>query len=178
MFFTVIFVFLFIILIIFVSRKLSPVPYFPTNKKDIPLIIKALQLDKNKTVVDIGAGDGIVIFEAAKHAFKKGYGTKFYAIEINPILIFIMNIRRLFHKNKKNIYVSKEDFTKMSLKRFKNTVFYLYLSPKYLSLVYKKIKSEAKESKIISYFYKIPKEKFRESHKNINSLFIYIRQSS
>jgi len=171
MFFTGIIVFLFFILIIFVSRKLSPVPYFPTNKKDIPLIIKALNLSKNKEVVDLGAGDGIVIFEAAKEAFYKGFDTKFYAVEINPVLVFIMKCRRLFHKNRKNIYILRDDFTKMSLKRFRNAVFYLYLSPKYLEVVYKKIKSEAKNPKVVTYFYKIPNFKSLLENEPINNIY-------
>ncbi|MDP2685425.1 MAG: rRNA adenine N-6-methyltransferase family protein [bacterium] len=154
MFLAVILIFTAFIIYIFVSRKRSPVPYFPTNKKDVPLIIKALNLEKNKSIVDLGAGNGIVIFKAASEAYKRGFDTKFYAVEINPVLVFIMNIRKLFHKNKKNIYILSEDFTKMSLKKFKNAVFYLYLSPKYLDIVYQKIKKEASNPKIISYFYK------------------------
>ena len=162
----------FVIIIIFVSRKYSPVPYFPTNKKDIPLIIKALDLKNNKTIVDLGAGDGIVIFEAAKEASNLGLDNKFYAVDINPILVLIMNLRRLFHKNRKNIYVLQDDFTKMQLKRFKYAVFYLYLSPKYLEIVYKKIKTEAKKPKIITYFYK-PKTKIKKL-KGINNLYMII----
>ncbi|MEX1052407.1 MAG: rRNA adenine N-6-methyltransferase family protein [Patescibacteria group bacterium] len=158
-------IFVFFILLIFVSRKHSPVPYFPTNKKDIPLIIKALDLKNNKAVVDLGAGDGIVIFEAAKYAYDNSLKNKFYAVEINPILVLIMNLKRLFHKNRKNIYILRDDFTKMSLKRFKNAVFYLYLSPKYLQIVYKKIKKEAPNSKILSYFYKY---KYLSKFKKIN----------
>jgi len=167
-------VIIFAVLLIFVSRKLSPVPYFPTNKKDIPIIIKALDLSRNKTVVDLGAGDGIVIFEAASESFEKNLNNKFYAVEINPVLVFIMKLRRLFHKNKKNIYILREDFTKINLKKFKNAVFYLYLSPKYLNIVYKKIRTETKKYKIISYFYKPNKEIDLIKIKGRNNLYVAI----
>ncbi|MEK6951958.1 MAG: class I SAM-dependent methyltransferase [Nanoarchaeota archaeon] len=156
MFLGILFIFLALLLYVFVSRKRSPVPYFPTNKKDIPLIIKALNLRLNHTVVDLGAGNGIVIFKAANEAYKRGFDTKFYAVEINPILIAILYIKRLFSKNRKNIFILFEDFTKMSLKKFAGAVFYLYLSPKYLNLVYKKIKNEAQNPKIVTYYYQIP----------------------
>lgn len=156
MFLAVILIFVAFIIYIFVSRKRSPVPYFPTNKKDIPIIIKALNLERNKPVVDLGAGNGIVIFKAASEAYKRGFDTKFYAVEINPILILLLQIKRLFHKNRKNIYIIFDDFTKMDLKRFNNSLFYLYLSPKYLNLVYKKIKKEAQNPKIVTYYYQIP----------------------
>jgi len=164
---------IFIILLIFVSRKLSPVPYFPTNLKDIPLIIKALNLEKNNTVVDLGAGDGLVIFASAEEAFKKRFNTKFYAVEINPVLILILYLKRLFHKNRKNIFIIFDDFTKMRLKRFNNSVFYLYLSPKYLNIVYKKIKTEAKNPKIASYFYKIPNQKLLKEIRGKNNIYLY-----
>jgi len=164
---------IFIILLIFVSRKLSPVPYFPTNLKDIPLIIKALNLEKNNTVVDLGAGDGLVIFASAEEAFKKRFNTKFYAVEINPVLILILYLKRLFHKNRKNIFIIFDDFTKMSLKKFTGAVFYLYLSPKYLNIVYKRIKKQVQNPKIITYFYKVPNTKIVNKVKKINKTFIY-----
>jgi len=165
-------IFIIIFTYVFVSRKRSPVPYFPTNKKDIPLIMEALNLEKNKSVVDLGAGNGIVIFKAASEAYKRGFDTKFYAVEINPILIVLLQIKRLFHKNKKNIFILFEDFTKMNLKRFNNSVFYLYLAPKYLNIVYKKIKIETQKSKIISYFYKIPNINQSSLMKKIHPIYV------
>ena len=52
-------------------------------------------------MIDLGAGDGIVIFKAASQAFQKRLNTKFIAVEINPVLILILYLRRLFHPNKK-----------------------------------------------------------------------------
>jgi len=75
-FFLIIFLILGIIFL-FSSPQLSLIPYFPSNKKDLPLIIKALNLKNNQVVFDLGAGDGIVIFEAAKLAFEKKLNTKF-----------------------------------------------------------------------------------------------------
>ena len=117
-FFLIIFLILGIIFL-FSSPKLSPIPYFPSNKKDLPLIIKALNLKNNEVVFDLGAGDGIVIFEAAKLAFEKRLNTKFFAIEINPILILIMWLRWLFHPNKKNIKIVCDDIFKIDFKRYK-----------------------------------------------------------
>jgi hypothetical protein len=59
------------VILLFSSKTLSPIPYFPSQKIDLPLIIKALNLQNNQTVFDLGAGDGIVIFEAAKKAYQK-----------------------------------------------------------------------------------------------------------
>src|SRR4030042_5752196 len=92
---TIIFVFLWF----FISKKLSPVPYFPTNKKDLDLIVKSMSLKNNMDVVDIGAGEGRVIFYAANKALENKLDTKFYAVEINPVLILVLYFRKQFHKN-------------------------------------------------------------------------------
>src|SRR3990167_10358427 len=81
--------FLFILFIIgvliFSSKRFSPIPYFPTQTKDIPLIIKALNLKNNQTIIDLGAGDGIVIFTAAETSYDKDLNTKFVGVDINPV---------------------------------------------------------------------------------------------
>ncbi len=65
------------------SSTFSPIPFFPTNRKDIPLIIDAMNLSNNQIVFDLGAGSGRVIFAAARKAHELGLDTKFVAIDIN-----------------------------------------------------------------------------------------------
>ncbi|MBI4226417.1 hypothetical protein HY612_04880, partial [Candidatus Roizmanbacteria bacterium] len=116
----IIYLLLFIILLgvilIFSSKRFSPIPYFPTQKIDLPLIIKSLYLKSDQLIVDLGAGDGIVIFEAAKEAYKKKLNTEFLAVEINPILILLLRLRRYFHPNKKSIKILKADIFNMNFK--------------------------------------------------------------
>lgn len=80
------------------------------------MIVKSLDLKNNQVIFDLGAGDGKVIFEAAKEAYKKKFKTKFIAVEINPILILVLNLRRFFHLNIKNIKIIQADFFKTSLR--------------------------------------------------------------
>ncbi|PIP63272.1 hypothetical protein COW97_03440, partial [Candidatus Roizmanbacteria bacterium CG22_combo_CG10-13_8_21_14_all_34_12] len=101
------------VILIFSSKTLSPIPYFPSQPIDMPLIVKALNLKNNQTVIDLGAGDGIVIFKAAQQSYKQKLNTKFVAVEINLILILIIHLRRLFHPNKKNIKIVYGDIFKM-----------------------------------------------------------------
>ena len=98
-FFIAFIIFIIIIIFIFSSKKFSPIPYFPSQPVDLPLIIKALNLKSNQTVFDLGAGDGIIIFKAAQQAYKQKLNTQFVAVEINPVLILILHLRRLFHPN-------------------------------------------------------------------------------
>lgn len=168
-----------IIIILFSFPQLSPVPYFPTNKKDLPLIVKALGLKNNQTVLDLGAGDGIVIFEAAKKAYKRKLNTKFVAVEINPVLILIMNIRYLFHPNRKNIKIVFGDIFKMNYKKlltsnFSLLTFYLYISPWFLERVIPNLKFKISNFSIVSYMY--PVKSLKSKEKIIcgkNKIFVY-----
>jgi hypothetical protein len=186
-------IFILLILFIFSSPKLSPIPYFPSNKKDLPLIIKALGLKNNQVIVDLGAGDGLIIFAAAKEALEKKLNTKFIAVEINPILILIMYIRKLFHPNRKNIKVVYADMFKLNFKKLLTfyamhdkvpgdnlsiLTFYLYISPWFLEKITKKIISlhlpKPITLNIVSYMY--PIKYLSDRQKTINGknrIFVY-----
>lgn len=166
---SLLFIIFVIVTLLFSSSHLSPIPYFPTNKKDLPLIIKAFKLKNNQTIIDLGAGDGMVIFEAAKAAFEKKLNTQFVAVDINPVLILIMHLRRLFHPNRKNIKIIRSDLFKnefINFINFKNSVIiYLYVSPWFLEKIIKEIinwKLEIGNLSIISYMYPIKSLKNRQ----------------
>lgn len=174
---------LLLVIFIFASPKLSPIPYFPSNRKDLHLIIKALNLRNNQTIIDLGAGDGIVIFKAAQDALGKKLNTKFIAIDINPILVFILHIRRLFHPNKKNIRIILGDFFNSNFlnnliinSKFSilNSTFYLYISPWLLEKTLSIIKKTPGKKNVVSYFYPIKSIKPKTQTKGIHNLYTYI----
>ena len=49
--------------------------------KDRENILKALSLEKDQTVIDLGAGDGVVIFEAAYESWRRNLDTKVLALK-------------------------------------------------------------------------------------------------
>jgi len=161
-FFIIFIIFIIVIIFIFSSKKFSPIPYFPSQPVDMPLIIKALSLKNNQTVIDLGAGDGIVIFASATEAFQKKLNTKFIAIEINPILILVLHLRRLFHKNKRNIKIVQDDIFKIDFSCYTqctdakfcvSTTFYLYISPWFLEKTILNIKNQVSKFSVVSYMY-------------------------
>lgn len=184
---------LLVVIFIFASPKLSPIPYFPTNHKDLPLILTALKLQNNQTIADLGAGDGIVVFSAASKALQRKLNTQFVAVDINPILVLIMNIRRFFHPNRKNIKILWSDMflidynklistnlpagvsTKAGFNRFKPiSTFYLYISPWLLDKVLERIKKVKTDKSVISYYYPIKQLKNSEKViKGVHSVFTY-----
>lgn len=65
-------------------------PYVATKKEKIDTIIKLAQIKKGQTVVDLGSGDGRLLFESARRGvFAVGY-------EINPFLIGLTKIKWFF----------------------------------------------------------------------------------
>lgn len=170
--------FVVVIIFLFSSKKFSPIPYFPSQSIDIPLIIEALKLIKDQTVIDLGAGDGIVIFEAAQSSFQKKLNTKFIAVEINPILILILHIRRLLHPNRKNIKIIRDDIFTMNYSRLiidnHQLTIYLYISPWYLEKTILNVKNQISKFSVVSYMYPVKslkkKEKFIQGK---NRIFIY-----
>jgi len=172
-------IFVIVIIFLFSSKALSPIPYFPSNKHDLPLIIKALNLKNNQTVIDLGAGDGIVIFEAAKIAYKRKLNTRFVAVEINPVLILVLHLRRLFHPNRQNIRIVLADMFKfnfMNFINFKNLItVYLYISPWYLEKIIENCKLKIENFHVVSYMY--PVESLKNKKKIIkgrNKIFSYL----
>jgi 16S rRNA A1518/A1519 N6-dimethyltransferase RsmA/KsgA/DIM1 with predicted DNA glycosylase/AP lyase activity len=154
----------------------------------MPLIIKALSLKNYQTVIDLGAGDGIVIFKASSEALMKKLNTKFIAVEINPILILIIHFRRLFHPNRKNIKIIRDDIFRINIKnqiskikttnqklKTKNSVtIYLYISPWFLEKTVSNIKKQAPKFSVVSYMYPIKSLKSREKTiQGKNKIFIY-----
>jgi len=171
----------FAIIIVFAFPQFSPVPYFPSNGKDIPLILQALHIRNNQTIIDLGAGDGIVIFKAANKALHDKLNTKFVAVEINPILLFILYVRRLFHPNRTNICILNRDmfscrYTEfMNFKTFDFTTFYIYISPWLIEKAVLNISKQIGRFDLVSYFYQVkylPKYK-EELVEGVHKIFTY-----
>lgn len=172
---------LFVIIIIFSFPQFSPIPYFPSNGKDMTLILKALNIRSNQTIIDLGAGDGIVIFRAAERAFQNKLNTKFIAVEINPVLLLILYIRRLLHPNRKNIKIINKDMFVLNYSKLISTdsadctgfarkaptlisTFYLYISPWFIEKTVKNITKQIKSFDLVSYFYQV---KYLPKHKEL-----------
>lgn len=170
---------LFIIIALFSFPKFSPIPYFPTNKKDLKLIVKALDLKSNQVVYDLGAGDGVVIFEAAKEALKRKLNTRFIAVEINPVLLCILYTRWLFHPNRSNIKIAygnmfNMNFNELLTFNFSFFTFYMYISPWHLEKTANNIKRQLRHFNVVSYMYSIRSLQSKEIIiEGKNKIFMY-----
>ncbi len=179
MLFIIIVLIIFVVIVLFSFPRFSPIPYFPSNRRDMSKIIKALGLKNGQIVFDLGAGDGLVIFEAAKEALKRKLNTRFIAVEINPVLLCILYIRRLSHPNRKNIRIAYGNMFYMNYvnhlsSNINHLTFYLYISPWYLEKTLSNIKSQLRHFSVVSYMYQIKPLKLTEKIKGKkHSVFVY-----
>lgn len=186
------FVFIFLIIgflmvsfIYFISPSLSPIPFFPTNPKDLPLIIKTIVSNQQyDAIVDLGAGTGTVIFAAAHEAHRQNRAARFLAVEIHPLLVIIMHLRRLFHPYKKNIRIIRGNILTMDYRRFtddkvRSVLIYLYVGHRVIGQLKKKLAQLPAKTRIASYMYDIPgwEDKKIKTEKGIHPLFLYAIKS-
>ncbi len=182
----VIILLLFGVVTLFAFPQLSPIPYFPSNPKDLKMILKFLNLRNNQVVVDLGAGDGIIIFKAATQSLEMSLNTEYIAIETNPVLVTILLIRRLLHKNRRNIHIVTKDLFKahyssliskqINEKKYHPT-FYLYISPWLIKSAVEQVQKTVTNFDVVSYFYPVPILKELSQQKGRNKIFYYKSKS-
>lgn len=145
------------------SSAYSAIPFFPTNKKDLEKVVDSLKMQNDHIVVDLGAGTGTVIFEAAQEAHKKGLNTAFVAVDINFFLVLWMLMRAQFHPHKEHIKILRGDLFRMDYEKivegYKRITYYMYVSPWFTDTLADIIKQTGKSGHLISYYYPVKKLK-------------------
>ncbi|MDA1316976.1 MAG: class I SAM-dependent methyltransferase [bacterium] len=165
-----------LIILYFFSSKASPIPYFPTNSQDMPMIVKAMKLANNQVIIDLGAGDGAVVWAAATSAYEKGLNTQFVAVDINIVLVLWMKFRRLVHPHKAHISIIHGDMFLLNYKKIigsKKPLFYLYIAPWFTKQVHKMIQELNIPCTILSYFYPITSGKSQKTAHRVHELYFY-----
>ena len=134
--------------VLLVYSWLKGTPFVGTQGKELDLTLSSIPITKNMTFLDIGCGDGRVVITAVKKYKVCGVG-----VDINPILIWIARISASWQKlHNIKFYISdieKTDFSKAD-------IIYIYLFPKLVEKLSKKIKDEIHPGTyIISHAFKI-----------------------
>ena len=111
-------------------------PYVATQRHKIEVIMKFAQVKKGETVVDLGSGDGRLLFACAKK------GARAIGYEINPLLIFLTLLHAKLKGYSDNIVVIRKNLWKADLKVA--DVVFIYgkrkTMPKFEDFVYKNAK--------------------------------------
>ncbi len=123
------------ILLLFLLPGIIGAPYVPSEQKDLEMAFtKLYKLSKKDLVVDLGAGDGIVLMAAAAH------GAKAIGVEINPVLAAWTRFKL---RKVKNATIKCSDMYKFELPA-ETTVVYVYAEHFTVSRLQKKLQKEAK----------------------------------
>ena len=110
------------------------VPYVPSRKKQILAMIEAAHITPQDNVVDLGAGDGKVLFLAEQHSHAKSYTGYEYA----PLPLIYYWFKKVIKRSK--VLMKQENFFEAELKPY--TVFLLYLLPETLDQLLPKMEKE------------------------------------
>lgn len=170
----------FILLSFFIFPSLSSVPYYPSNSRDAKNILGAIDMAKVDCVIDMGAGDGWVVFASASEAYSKKLHTKFVAVEINPALVVLLHMRRLFHPNRHAIHIIRADMFTVSLDAFASkedrVCAYLYISPWLLKKAVGTIRAQHPHARIVTYMYGLSEHAYRV-YTGIHPTYLYTAQT-
>ena len=117
----------------------------PTPMNIVNEMLALAHLQIGETLYDLGAGDGRVILNAASQ-----YGVKAIGVEIDPVKVFLINVRIQLKGLGRLVHVLKSDFFKADLS--KADVVFLYLSPVSHNRLSEKLLTELSDrARVVSY---------------------------
>ena len=145
------------------------IPLFKTPRKDMKILLDAMDIQDEDIFYDLGSGDARVIFEARK----RNKTAMLYGYEISPILLLIGTLRKnLLYPLDKKMIIEAEDL--FNIDYSKATKIYCYLSPEALEILREKFERIGKGLKVYSYKYQIPDMKFKKRFELESKEYLYL----
>ena len=139
-------------------------PFVRTSNKKIETVLKFADVKKGQKVVDLGSGDGRLLFSTAKKgAISIGY-------ELNPFLFLLSKLLSRINGLSKNVFIKKENMWSASLKDA-DVIFVFSLKStikRFEDFVFKNAK---KGTKVVVNMNSFPSKK---PQKEENDIFLYI----
>ncbi len=162
----------FLLLLFLAIDVFLDLPYVATKKATVETIIKLAQIKKavgpeknrrRETVVDLGSGDGRLLFAVAAH------GAKAIGYEVNPFLVFLSLIQAKLKGFSRNVIVYKKSLWKADLKVADVIIVYAYRKTmqKFEEFIYQNAR---KGTRIVVNTNPFPSKKFIKSE---NDIFLY-----
>ncbi len=123
---------------------ISAAPWLPTRGKERKQLIEEISLKHGDKVVDLGCGDGSLLFAIAK-AFP---GADYTGYEISLLPLFIAHARRdVYRKVYKNVKIRFGNLYTKPIKDF--NVVLVFLLPKSYPRLIKRFKTELKDNAMV-----------------------------
>ncbi len=139
-------------------------PFVPSDKALFEKGLELLELKENDKFLDIGCGDGRVVFACSQ---KYGNLSRYQGIETIPLLVMAANFKRIFSEKKKRIFFKRADARKYDYGDF-NKVF-MYLLPEFVAELMPILEKQLpSKSIVVSIAFVIP-----EKYKSTGELAVY-----
>ncbi len=116
-------------------------PFVPSSKKAVDAMVALAKIRSGQTVIDVGSGDGRVLFAAAKK------GANAIGIEINPYLVRFTQIKAFLGAYRGRITVRWQNLWSADLTNA--DVVFVYLIPWKMDVLAKKLKKELKPGSLV-----------------------------
>ena len=124
-------------------------PFVKSSDARIKKIIKLLDPKTGEKIIDLGSGNGKILFEIVK------FGAKAYGIEINPLLVYETKRQIKLKKLSGKVFVKRGNLFHENLSKYDKIVLYgiTYLMPR----LEKKLDRELRPGTVVvSNFFKFP----------------------
>ena len=118
------------------------VPFVPSTNFTAEKVVELLKINENDKIIDLGCGDGRIVFKAVEMKNCSGIG-----IDINKDLIDECNQKVIKEKlgNKLSFYV--DDFSRDNFDFYNCNCICFYLVPKILKIIENKIKNYIRQNR-------------------------------
>ena len=118
------------------------VPFVPSTNLTAEKVVELLKINENDKIIDLGCGDGRIVFKAVEMKNCSGIG-----IDINKDLIDECNKKVIKEKleNKLSFYVG--DFSRDNFDFYNCNCICFYLVPKILKIIENKIKNYIRQNR-------------------------------
>lgn len=143
-------------------------PFVPSNRETIEKMLRVAKIKRNELVIDLGCGDGRIVFLAEKkfHARAEGY-------EISIFVWLFAQINRILKRAESKIYC--RNFFTADLK--KADVVFCYLLPEVMKKLSSKFSKELKRgARVVSASFSLPNFKLHKKYKKegkAGAVFVY-----
>lgn len=129
-----------------VLTTISAAPFVPVPRAAINTMLKLADLKPTDALIDLGSGDGRIVFAAAKS--KAGC----IGVEINPLLYWYSRIKK-FVLGMNNVEFRREDLWKSDVSAA--TVITIYFIPSRMDKLQEKLQKELRPgARVVSYKFK------------------------
>ncbi|HJX50850.1 MAG TPA: methyltransferase domain-containing protein [Candidatus Nanoarchaeia archaeon] len=137
-------------------------PFEPTDEKKLRKIMKLAKIKRGEKAVDLGSGDGRIVIALAKA------GADAHGYEINPFLVLLSRIK-IKKLGLKNAHIHWKSFWGINLRRYDIIIMFQFHTV--MNRLKNKLKKEMKNnSRIVSYYWKLPDWKIV---KKIENIYLY-----